>query len=153
MLVHLQEYIDAHPTGDIFIVLHQMGNHGPAYYKRYPAEFEKFMPACKTSQLLRSNNAQFEAAMLYVSDHGESLGENGIYLHGLPILFAPKTQTHVPVLMWFSDSFDPNETDIPRLKASRHDPFTHDAVFHTILGLLEVETDIYQPTLDLISRG
>ena len=182
MLTHLQDYIDTHPSGDIFIVLHQMGNHGPAYYKRYPAEFEQFTPVCKTNQLedctsleinnaydnallytdaflaktidlLRNNNEAFEAAMLYVSDHGESLGENGIYLHGLPILFAPQSQTHVPVIMWFSDSFDPKEVDIPKLRASRHASYSHDAIFHTILGLLEIETAVYQPALDLISRS
>lgn len=118
MLTHLQSYIDEHPKGDIFIVLHQMGNHGPAYYKRYPKEFEVFKPVCKTNQLencsnieinnaydnailytdyflsktielLENNENYFEASMFYVSDHGESLGENGIYLHGLPNMIAP----------------------------------------------------------------
>ena len=113
MLVPLQEYIEKHPTGDIFIVLHQMGQHGPAYYKRYPASFETFTPACQSNQLetcsgdeinnaydnsilytdfflsevikvLKRNEQKFESAMFYVSDHGESLGENGLYLHGLP---------------------------------------------------------------------
>jgi lipid A ethanolaminephosphotransferase len=182
MLAHLQEYIDAHPTGDIFIVLHQMGNHGPAYYKRYPPAYETFKPVCKTNQLedcssleisnaydnallytdaflgktidlLRQNTDDFEAALLYASDHGESLGENGLYLHGMPRLFAPETQTHVPVVMWFSDNFDPTEVDIPSLKASRHKPFTHDAIFHTILGLMEIETGVYQADLDLVDRS
>jgi lipid A ethanolaminephosphotransferase len=182
MLAHLQEYIDAHPTGDIFIVLHQMDNHGPAYYKRYPPAYETFKPVCKTNQLedctsleisnaynnallytdaflgktidlLRQNTQKFEAALFYASDHGESLGENGVYLHGMPKLFAPKTQTHVPVVMWFSDNFDPTEVDIPRIKASRHKPFTHDAIFHTILYLMKIETDVYQADLDLVDRS
>ena len=182
MLAHLQEYIDAHPTGDIFIVLHQMDNHGPAYYKRYPPAYETFKPVCKTNQLedctsleisndynnallytdaflgktinlLRQNTQKFEAALFYASDHGESLGENGVYLHGMPKLFAPKTQTHVPVVMWFSDDFDPTEVDIPRIKASRHKPFTHDAIFHTILYLMEIETDVYPADLDLVDRS
>ncbi len=107
----LQEYIDQHSEGNILIVLHQMGNHGPAYYKRYPKSFEKFKPADKTNnldtcsaeeiinaydnailytdyflshviKLLKQNDAKFETAMIYASDHGESLGENGLYLHG-----------------------------------------------------------------------
>jgi lipid A ethanolaminephosphotransferase len=159
-----------------------MGNHGPAYYKRYPPAYETFKPVCKTNQLedctsleisnaydnallytdaflgktidlLRQNTDEFEAALLYASDHGESLGENGVYLHGMPRLFAPETQTHVPVVMWFSDNFDPTEIDTPRLKASRHKPFTHDAIFHTILGLMEIETSVYQADLDLVDRS
>lgn len=177
MLVPLQEYIDAHPAGDILIVLHQMGNHGPAYYKRYPAEFEKFTPACrnsdlsqctrqeivnaydnallytdhflsKTIELLKKNSGKFESAMFYVSDHGESLGEAGTYLHGLPKAIAPEAQLHVPVIMWFSDSFV--ELDRPALLRKRNMRFTHDHLFHTVLGFFEIETAIYRPELDIL---
>ncbi len=134
MLVGLQKYIDRQIRGDIFIVLHQMGNHGPAYYKRYPEMFERFKPVCKSSQmeacssgeinntydnailytdyflsrviaLLKQNTGKFETAMLYVSDHGESLGDGGIYLHGLPYFMAPDAQIHIPAILWFGDSF------------------------------------------------
>ncbi len=113
MLAGLQQYVDTRPKGNIIIVLHQMGNHGPAYYKRYPAGYERFTPVCRTNQFdectkeeinnaydnavlytdyflsqviafLKNNTGRFEAAMLYMSDHGESLGEHGVYLHGLP---------------------------------------------------------------------
>jgi len=182
MLHNLQEYIDDHPVGDIFIVLHQMGNHGPAYYKRYPDEFETYKPVCQTNQLenctddeiinaydnavlytdhflsqtinlLKKNDAYFETAMLYVSDHGESLGENGVYLHGLPNIMAPDSQKHVPVIMWFGQGFDPGELDLPALASSVHKQYSHDNIFHTILGLLEIETEVYDPALDLISHN
>ncbi len=181
MLANLQEYIDRHPTGDIFIILHQMGNHGPAYYKRYPKEFERFTPACHTNQLedcsneeinnaydnailytdhflsrtialLKRNDEQFEAAMFYISDHGESLGEKNMYLHGLPYMLAPESQTHVPMIMWFGEDFDEDEIDIHALKNKLNNRYTHDNIFHTILGLFELETAIYDRQLDIIDH-
>jgi len=182
MLVDLQQYIDNHTRGDIFIVLHQMGNHGPAYYKRYPAQFEIFTPTCQTNQLeqcsdesvinsydnaivytdhflakaiklLSKNNDQFESALFYVSDHGESLGENNMYLHGLPYWLAPDSQTNVPVIMWFSDSYDEDEIDFIDLKNNINKKYSHDNIFHTILGLMEVKTTVYDPEMDIIKHG
>lgn len=179
MLSNLQSYIDAHPDGDILIVLHQMGNHGPAYYKRYPKEFERFTPTCKTNQLdqcsdeeinnaydnailytdhflaetinlLKDNDNNFETAMLYVSDHGESLGENGLYLHGLPYLLAPDNQKHVPMVMWFGQHFDMETDDIAALKQRANNKYSHDNVFHTLLSFVEVQTDVYEPSLDIL---
>lgn len=179
MLAHLQEYIDAQPTGDIFIVLHQMGNHGPAYYKRYPPEFEHFKPVCESNQLeqcskeeidnaydnalrytdyflnqtielLQRNNPEFETAMVYMSDHGESLGENNLYLHGMPKMLAPDTQVHVPMILWFGPVFG-EELNSARLAGLVHEKLSHDNLFHTLLGLFEVETEVYQPGLDLLA--
>lgn len=178
MLVGLQEYIDSHKEGDIFIVLHQMGNHGPAYYKRYPKEFEKFTPVCKDSQLencskeeisnaydnailytdyflskvidLLKKNDDFETAMVYMSDHGESLGENNIYLHGLPYMIAPQTQKHIPAIFWFGSKIS-KELDINKLQDKLKDEFNHDYLFHTLLGLFEVETKEYKKELDILS--
>ncbi|MGD8568227.1 MAG: phosphoethanolamine--lipid A transferase [Gammaproteobacteria bacterium] len=177
MLAHLQSYIDQHPTGDIFIVLHQMGSHGPAYYKRYPAAFEKFTPCCHTNELqkcsllevsnaydntilytdyflskvinlLKRNDSGFESALFYVSDHGESLGENGLYLHGLPSFIAPDTQRHVPAIFWFGKHYDDIDTGL--LKAKLGQKFTHDNIFHTILGLMEIKTSLYDKTMDIV---
>lgn len=177
MLLNLQAYIDKHRKGDIFIVLHQLGNHGPAYYKRYPLSFEKFTPVCKTNQLedcnkeeldnaydnailytdyflsnviglLKQNNKDFETAMFYVSDHGESLGENGLYLHGLPNFIAPDTQRHVPTIIWLGSNFD--EIDTKSLAMKRDNRYTHDNIFHTVLGFMEIETSIYDRKLDII---
>lgn len=165
MLAGLQEYIDQH-SGDILIVLHQMGNHGPAYYKRYPENFERFTPACHSQDfsdcsdaditnaydnailytdyflsqvisLLKRNTPRYETAMLYVSDHGESLGEHGLYLHGAPYVMAPHEQTDVPILLWLGESAD---IELEEALAARDKHNTHDAVFHSLLSAFEVET-------------
>ena len=178
MLVGLQQVIDSHPAGDIFIVLHQMGNHGPAYYKRYPENFEVFTPTCrsaelkqcteqeinnaydnalrytdyflsKTIQLLKQNSTHFETAMLYVSDHGESLGENGLYLHGLPDFIAPDSQTHVPALLWIGDSY--LDIDHQAIQRKADLPLSHDHLFHTLLGLFEINSEVHEESLDILS--
>jgi len=167
MLNGLQDYIDAQ-NGDILIVLHQMGNHGPAYFKRYPPEFEKFTPACHSAELsectdeeignaydnailytdyflaeviglLKANTPAFEASMLYVSDHGESLGEDGLYLHGMPYLLAPSEQTDIPVILWLGQS---SSVDLDSVLGDQHLAFSHDAVFQSLLSLFEVQTDL-----------
>ena len=178
MLVGLQKYINEVKENDILIVLHQMGNHGPAYYKRYPKEFEVFKPVCETSdlakctneeiantydnailytdyflskviELLKDNNTRFNTAMLYVSDHGESLGENGIYLHGLPYMMAPKEQKNIAMIMWFGGEME-SETNYGLLKKKLNEPYSHDNVFHTILGMFEVESSVYKPEMDIL---
>lgn len=178
MLVGLQDYINKHPTGDIFIVLHQMGNHGPAYYKRYPAEFEKFKPVCKTNELekcsneeinnaydnailytdyflskvielLKENSHNFGTSMFYVSDHGESLGENGVYLHGLPYFVAPDEQKNVAAIMWFGGE-SAKKINYDLLKKRSTEAFSHDNVFHTFLGMLEVKTPLYDKEMDIL---
>jgi len=177
MLDGLQDYIDRTERGDIFIVLHQMGNHGPAYFKRYPKKFEKFLPACGTNQLerctgeeienayanavlytdyflsrvialLKRNEKDFHTAMLYVSDHGESLGENRIYLHGLPYFMAPDEQKHVAAVLWLGDSFG---IDRRALRAKAAMPFSHDNLFHTVLGMMEIRTSVYRKELDILN--
>jgi len=177
MLVGLQTYIDTKKEGDILIVLHQMGSHGPAYYKRYPKAFEKFKPVCKTNQLeqcsqeeinnaydntilytdyflsnvitiLKNNNQQFETAMLYISDHGESLGEKGLYLHGMPYMFAPKEQTQVAAILWFGEQFKINRLGLKNQVKTKQ--YSHDNIFHTLLGLMEIKTTLYNPNLDIV---
>ncbi|MBL4631665.1 MAG: phosphoethanolamine--lipid A transferase [Paraglaciecola sp.] len=166
MLVNLQDYIDQH-TQDTLIVLHQMGNHGPAYFKRYPKSFEFFTPSCQSAELsqcsqseiinsydnairytdhflaeiielLQTNSAQYNTGMLYVSDHGESLGENGIYLHGLPYAFAPDSQIHVPIMSWFSAPY----LDIEKTQTHKDQAYSHDAISSTLLSLFEVKANI-----------
>jgi len=180
MLSGLQDYIDRHPAGDILIVLHQMGNHGPAYYKRYPPAFEKFTPVCKTNdlgacsreeivnaydnailytdfflskiiELLKQNDHAYETAMLYVSDHGESLGENGLYLHGLPYFLAPDSQRHVPLVMWFGRNFEPQV--LSKIQAKRVEQLSHDNIFSTLLGLFEIQTADYDPKMDILDHS
>ena len=112
-----------------------MGSHEPAYYKCYPESFNTFKPACNSLELssctnkeinnaydnaifytdyflshvislLKENTPKFEITMFYISDHGESLGESGLYLHGMPYIFAPDSQTKVPLIVWASETSD-----------------------------------------------
>jgi len=175
MLVGLQERIEE-TKNDILIVLHQMGNHGPAYYKRVPKSFEHFNPICKTNQLeqcskeeisnaydnailytdsflskviklLKGYENRNNTAMIYMADHGESLGENGLYLHGLPYFIAPDNQKHVGALMWFGKAFP---IDREKLQAKASKRFSHDNLFSTLLGLFEVQTKEYRPKMDML---
>jgi len=175
MLVGLDSYIETQKNKDILIILHQMGNHGPAYYKRYPKAYEKFTPVCKTNQLekctqeeisnaydnailytddfltktialLKKHNKTHQTAMLYMSDHGESLGENGIYLHGLPYFMAPDAQKHVAAVGWLSPKL--KETlDIKDIDSEKR--YTQDNLFHTLLGIFNVKTNLYNKKLDI----
>lgn len=177
MLVGLQDYINSRTRGDILIILHQMGNHGPAYYKRYPPSFEKFKPTCQTNELnqcsneeinnaydnvilytdyflykvinlLKQNEGRFETAMIYMSDHGESLGEKGLYLHGLPYVIAPDTQKHISTLFWLGkDLYEVKKS----LKQKIDKEYTQNNLFHTVLGLFEVKTDLYDKKKDILN--
>ena len=86
--------------------------------------------------------------MFYVSDHGESLGENGLYLHGLPYFMAPDTQKHVPLIVWASDNDD--DFYYQKMKEGKDKKYSHDNVFHTILGFMEVQTQTYNPDMDIM---
>lgn len=98
-----------------------------------------------------SRNAGVDTAMLYFSDHGESLGEKSMYLHGAPMIVAPSEQTHVPMMLWLSDSFAQRfHIDQRCLSARAAQPFSHDNVFHSVLGMLNVSTAVYDPSLDLM---
>ena len=178
MLVGLQPYVDAQTSGDIVIVLHQMGNHGPAYYKRYPKAFEKFTPTCQSNQVekctpeeignaydnailytddflaktiafLKANDTRFQTAMIYMADHGESLGEKGLYLHGIPYFMAPKEQTHVGALMWFGEQ-SKKRIDTQKVAQKATHSFSHDTLFHTLLGVMGVQTSLYDKSKDLL---
>lgn len=178
MLQGLGERLDA-LHGDAVIVLHQKGSHGPTYHQRYPASAARFTPACNTNQLqdcsreevvnaydntiyytdrllggvidlLKGRQGEFNTAMIYLSDHGESLGENNLYLHGLPYLIAPDTQTRVPWVMWLSDGFKRDSgLSTACLRARAGAEYSHDNLFHTLLGVMGVETAVYDPALDV----
>lgn len=178
LLVGLQAHIDLVKEKDIVIVLHQMGNHGPAYFKRYPKEFEVFKPVCLTSELskctneqientydnailytdfflskvielLKNNSKKFDTSMIYMSDHGESLGENGVYLHGMPYIMAPRAQIEVPLIMWFGGNLS-TQIDYVSLKSRINESYSHDNFFHTVLGLMKIESSEYDPKLDIL---
>jgi len=175
MLVGLDKLIEE-SSKDIVIVLHQMGNHGPSYYKRYPKAFERFTPTCQTNQLeecsqeeianafdntllytdyflsqtiqlLKKYEDSIDTAMFYMADHGESLGEGGFYLHGLPYFIAPDAQTHVGSVLWLGKNF-PADRDNLRKNASHE--FTQDNLFSTLLGLFDVQTEVYEKKMDIL---
>ncbi|MBL0797907.1 phosphoethanolamine transferase [Pseudomonas sp. B7] len=180
LLQGLQSFID-HLDKDTVLVLHQMGSHGPEYFKRYPKEYEHFTPVCESNALnncsresivngydntlvytdhvlsslidvLRSNQDKVDTAMLYLSDHGESLGEYNLFLHGTPYMLAPEQQKHVAMLAWFSDSYQKSySVDTHCLQMSRDKPLSQDNLFHSMLGLLEVQSKVYQPDLDMFA--
>ena len=179
MLVGLQTYVDAQ-EGDVMIVLHQMGNHGPAYYKRYPKAYERFTPTCQTNQVeqctteeignaydnailytdyflsktiafLKENDKRFETALIYMADHGESLGEKGLYLHGIPYFMAPREQTHVGAFVWLGEKSKP-KINLEQLKEKASLDYSHDNLFHTILGMMEIETSIYDKTKNILPK-
>lgn len=100
----------------------------------------------------RTPTSGIDAMMLFVSDHGESLGEHGLYLHGAPYAIAPDEQTHVPMLMWSSPGFAARRglsMDCARKVADR--AISHDHFFHTVLGLADVSTGVYSPALDALA--
>jgi lipid A ethanolaminephosphotransferase len=166
--------------GDQVVVLHPIGNHGPSYYRRYPAGFERYTPACRDAELghcsreeivnaydnallytdhvlartigLLAARADRQSALIYVSDHGESLGENGLYLHGVPYAIAPRTQTHVPMIAWLSPAWLAQDgLDSACLRERARQPASHDNLFHSVLGLLDVVTSVYDARLDLFT--
>jgi lipid A ethanolaminephosphotransferase len=180
MLVGLDKFIEKNRGKDILIILHQMGNHGPAYFKRYPKAFEKFKPTCKTNQLqectkqeivnaydnailytdyfldkvihfLEKYENNYDVAMIYMSDHGESLGEGGVYLHGLPYFMAPEAQTHIGAMMWFGKHMS-KEIDAKALRARREKAYSQDNLFSTLLGIFNVKTKVYKEDMDILKK-
>ena len=165
----------------VVVFMHQMGSHGPAYYKRTPAGFKKFMPECTTNALqqcpreqvvnafdntilytdhflasaidwLKQRDNQWAPAMVYLSDHGESLGENNLYLHGLPYRFAPDVQKHVPWIFWLSPTFEQQSgVKLDFLARQQGEKLSHDHYFHSTLGLLGVQTQVHDPARDVFT--
>lgn len=161
------------------VVLHQMGNHGPAYFKRTPADMKVYQPECRSkvlqdcpaqeivnaydnavrytdhllSQTVRWLKSQPRpTAMLYVSDHGESLGEKGLYLHGMPYMMAPKEQTHVPMVMWLSKPLQSQlGWDGACWQKQASESISHDNLFHSVLTLAQVKTRWQKPELDVFA--
>jgi lipid A ethanolaminephosphotransferase len=171
----------ADAKGNMLVVMHELGSHGPAYYRRYPPAFARFQPACTTDELRQCSAAEItnaydntilyadhvlarlvdwlaaaqnthDTGMLYVSDHGESLGEGGLYLHGVPYAIAPDVQTHVPFIAWLSPALrNGARIDEACMRQRALKPVSHDNLFHTLLGMFSVETKAYEPALDVFA--
>ncbi len=170
-----QDYFNS-KSGKTLIVLHQSGSHGPTYYKKYPKEFEKFLPVCMTTEIGKCTRSELvnaydntivytdyilsrviasltekrdlKATMIYISDHGESLGEQGFYLHGTPYLIAPRFQKEIPFLLWMTDSMNQSYSfatanGVPSSQAQF-------MVFHTVMTAFGFESPIYNPNFSLL---
>jgi lipid A ethanolaminephosphotransferase len=181
VLLSGMEGIARDATGNLFVVMHQLGSHGPAYFKRYPAAFKQFSPACENEDLrnctvaeivnaydnsllytdfflskvidfLTRSETKFDTAMLYVSDHGESLGDKGLYLHGMPYSIAPDVQKQVPFLVWLSPGFRRSfGIDEACLRSRASEEVSHDNLFYSILGALDIQTTAYRRALDIFA--
>jgi lipid A ethanolaminephosphotransferase len=185
MLRRLTQRFDEIPfqklNNGVVVVMHQMGSHGPAYYKRAPEAFKKFKPECATNTLqdctkaevtnaydntisytdyflgkvidyLKDKQPHVQAAMMYAADHGESLGENNIYLHGLPYAIAPDVQKRVPWISWLSNDFMVSRKLNPAcLTTQTTKKISHDNYFHSVLGLMDIQTQLYKSELDIFA--
>jgi lipid A ethanolaminephosphotransferase len=167
----------------VVLVMHQMGSHGPAYFKRASPDRKPFMPECTSNTLsdcppeqlvnaydnsiaytdhfldlslrwlkAREQSGANATGLIYLSDHGESLGEKGLYLHGVPYAMAPQQQTHVPMVAWLSPSMQQRSgVGSECLRAQGDKPLSHDHLFHSVLGLMDVQTDAHDLSLDILA--
>lgn len=183
LLLEIENAFKQSNAKDLVIIAHTMGNHGPTYYERYTEKEKTFTPTCDTNEISRCSNQElvntydngivyvdqfldniiqllekqpkWESALYYVSDHGESLGENGLYLHGAPYSIAPEYQTKVPMIMWFSPEWIKNEPfDLNCLRNNaKTKTYSHDNFFHSMIGMMDMKTplSVYQPELDILA--
>ena len=174
-------HLDKNNPKPQLIVLHQMGSHGPAYFKRSKAPYQPFQPTCNsnaiqgcsTEELKNSydnsivytdhvlaqiietlkQQTQYQTGFWYLSDHGESTGEHGLYLHGAPYSMAPTQQTHVPMLMWFSDAWkQQNIQQISCLKGQTNQARSQDHLFPSLLSLLDIKTQVIEAKNDMLAQ-
>ena len=180
----LNDYIAQIPADDKqprLIVMHQLGSHGPAYYKRAPSEFQRFKPSCDSNAIQGCSQQQlvnvydnsivytdhilnqsievlkkqdkYRTGFWYISDHGESTGERGMYLHGAPYAIAPKQQTHIPMMMWFSPQWTAARPEqVQCLSAQRSSNLSQDELFPSLLALLDVQSKVIDPRLNMLQR-
>ena len=173
MLKWVDTIIKKNNNSRTLIVLHTMGSHGPSYYKRYPAQFDQFKPSCKSNnpqecskeelinafdntilytdyflhQLIeRLQKLNKKSFLLYASDHGESLGEHGLYLHGVPRKIAPEEQIHIPWFLWFSEQYKKETFSL----VDQTTKITHEYFPHTILDALKIESKYLKKEKSLI---
>lgn len=168
LLKDLEKNLASNP-GNEMIVLHLQGSHGPSYFKRYPKSFKRFTPTCDTSKLNKCSleavvntydnsllytdyllsrfiklllaKKDVKSELIYLSDHGESLGENGVFLHGMPYFLAPDEQKQIPVMIWGQKHIRKGVKDI-----------SQDDLFSTILGYFGVKSKVYDKSLDILAH-
>ena len=174
----VQQLATPTPTRDRLIVLHQLGSHGPEYFKRSQLAEKQFLPECTQKDLSQCTRQEVvnaydnsllatdallagiidrlqtvpHSAMLYISDHGESLGENGVYLHGLPYWMAPAAQTQVPLIWWMAEDFARQQRlSLPCLQQQANSKLSHDHLFHSLGSLFARQSAIFQAELNLFN--
>lgn len=174
-------HLDKNNQKPQLIVLHQMGSHGPAYFKRSKTPYQPFQPTCNSNaiqgcsaeelknsydnsivytdhvlaQIIETlkQQTQYQTGFWYLSDHGESTGEHGLYLHGAPYSMAPTQQTHVPMLMWFSDAWKQQNThQVSCLKGQTGQARSHDHLFPSLLSLLDIKTQVTEAKNDMLAQ-
>lgn len=178
LLSGLDQRIRSSTKEKIFVVLHQHGSHGPSYYTQYPKQFEVFKPVCKSVELHQCTNEELVNAydntilytdvflhraiellkafpetatmLIYISDHGESLGEYGLYLHGIPYSIAPDFQKDVPFLVWMSDAFK-QKKGVAMAQLAQQTSHSQANVFHSVMGAFDMRSEIYNRQLDIFS--
>lgn len=171
LLSGLKEQILASTKNKILVILHTSTSHGPTYYKKYPPEFNKFTPVCKSVELANCTQEElinaydntivytdyilasligelkqleeYNSSMIYISDHGESLGENNLYMHGLPVSIAPKEQLDIPFIVWNSDN---------SRKLKENEVLSQHNIFHSILDFLAIDSPIYDENMSIYKK-
>ena len=180
LLTGLKATLQRNESRPRLIVLHQSGSHGPAYWTKYPPGFDQFNPVCRSVDLQSCSRSELintydntiyftdyllgllistlqvlpdiPSVVIYISDHGESLGEAGLYLHGTPMAFAPDVQKNIPFVVWMSETFQ-RQRAITNSDLLRAASYSHHNIFHSVMGALGLRSDIYQPSLDIFSKG
>lgn len=171
LLAGLKEQILASKKSKILVVLHTSTSHGPTYSKKHPPEFNKFMPVCNSVELSKCSEEElinaydntivytdyilaslieelkllkdYNSSMIYISDHGESLGENNLYMHGIPISIAPKEQVNIPFITWVSDN---------SRKLKENEMLSQHNIFHSVLDFLSIESPIYDENMSIYEK-
>ncbi|MGJ1389914.1 phosphoethanolamine--lipid A transferase EptA [Sphingobacterium spiritivorum] len=167
LITDLKEQILASKKNKILIILHTSTSHGPSYSKKYPVQFEVFKPVCNSVELGKCSQTElinaydntivytdyilskiiedlkqlkeYNSAMIFVSDHGESLGEKNLYMHGLPMSMAPKEQYEIPFIVW---------TDGSR-QLKPNNMLTQHHVFHSVLSFLNIQSPVFDEKMNI----
>ncbi|SEH49123.1 lipid A ethanolaminephosphotransferase [Chryseobacterium culicis] len=171
LLTDLEEEIQSSKNNKILVILHTSTSHGPSYNKKYPTGFEIFKPVCNSVDLANCSNQDlinaydntilytdhilstvigklkkmntYKSAMIFVSDHGESLGENNLYMHGLPIKIAPKEQYEIPFIVWISNN---------SIQLKSYETLSQNHVFHSVLNFLSIKSPIYDEEMNIFIK-
>jgi lipid A ethanolaminephosphotransferase len=169
----LRQRIESSPKNKVLIILHTSTSHGPQYASKYPKEFEVYKPVAKnveegeknvgmlvnaydntiryTDFLLDSlintlrTMSDWKSCMIFISDHGESLGENKMFMHGLPMKLAPKEQYEIPFLVWTSENFRAYKSELPAVLDQHY-------IFHSVLNLLSIQSPAYNENQDIFKN-